>query len=276
MSFREAEPTEWQIGPATFRAASVTHRGPTLGYRITEATRPRLHPRPRAGARHAAGHARGRVDLRPRARARRRPADPRRPVHRRGVPAPPRLGALLARDTLAFARRAGAGRLLAFHHDPLHSDAMLDLLAADAQRPLAGPRRNLRQPRPRVGVDGDRHRGRRARLGGLIPSRTAALDQAPQPHPGAAPADLELVDVDEVVGLLRRAPARVDVARRTAGSGVPLVMPSSRAAVLVVSPIAVYSSRRSEPTLPRITVPLLSPMPIRKPSPMPSLAQPRR
>ena len=32
-------------------------------------------------------------------------------------------------------------------------------------------------------------------------------------------------------------------------------MPSSRAAVLVVSPSAVYSSRRSEPTLPDITGP---------------------
>ena len=34
MSFREAETTEWDIGPARIRAASVTHRGPTLGYRI--------------------------------------------------------------------------------------------------------------------------------------------------------------------------------------------------------------------------------------------------
>ena len=36
-------------------------------------------------------------------------------------------------------------------------------------------------------------------------------------------------------------------------------MPSSREAVLVVSPIIVYSIRRSEPTLPAITVPLLRP-----------------
>src|SRR6266536_2467361 len=36
MSFREAETTEWQIGPARVSAASVTHRGPTLGYRISE------------------------------------------------------------------------------------------------------------------------------------------------------------------------------------------------------------------------------------------------
>ena len=37
--------------------------------------------------------------------------------------------------------------------------------------------------------------------------------------------------------------------------GVPLVMPSSRDAVLVVSPIAVYSTRCAEPTLPAITGP---------------------
>ncbi|HEY2636701.1 MAG TPA: MBL fold metallo-hydrolase, partial [Solirubrobacteraceae bacterium] len=34
VSFREAETTEWTIGSARVRAASVTHRGPTLGYRI--------------------------------------------------------------------------------------------------------------------------------------------------------------------------------------------------------------------------------------------------
>ena len=45
---------------------------------------------------------------------------------------------------------------------------------------------------------------------------------------------------------------------------VPLVIPSSRAAVFTVSPIAVYSSRRSEPTLPAITGPELSPIPMRK------------
>ena len=37
VSFNEAPHSEWRIGSATIRAASVTHRGPTLGYRITEA-----------------------------------------------------------------------------------------------------------------------------------------------------------------------------------------------------------------------------------------------
>ena len=36
VSFRHCPETEWEIGPARIRAASVTHRGPTLGYRIDD------------------------------------------------------------------------------------------------------------------------------------------------------------------------------------------------------------------------------------------------
>jgi hypothetical protein len=43
-----------------------------------------------------------------------------------------------------------------------------------------------------------------------------------------------------------------------------LVIPSRREAVFVVPPIAVYSMRCSEPTLPAITVPLLRPTPTAK------------
>ena len=46
----------------------------------------------------------------------------------------------------------------------------------------------------------------------------------------------------------------------------PFVIPWSREAVFVVSPIAVYSRRRSEPTLPETTMPVFRPMPILKPS----------
>ena len=48
---------------------------------------------------------------------------------------------------------------------------------------------------------------------------------------------------------------------------VPLVRSWIRDAVLQTSPIAVYSSRRSWPTLPEMKGPLFSPIPIRKPSP---------
>ena len=45
--------------------------------------------------------------------------------------------------------------------------------------------------------------------------------------------------------------------------GVPFVRPSMRAAVFVMSPMTVYSSRRSEPTLPEMTSPVLRPTPMR-------------
>ena len=51
---------------------------------------------------------------------------------------------------------------------------------------------------------------------------------------------------------------------------MPFVIPSIRDAVLIVSPIAVYSSRCSEPTLPDMNGPLFSPMPILKPCSKPS------
>ena len=62
---------------------------------------------------------------------------------------------------------------------------------------------------------------------------------------------------------------RVDSATNSWCS-VPLVIPSTRDAVFTVSPIVVYSIRRTEPTWPDITSPLLRPIPIRNPSPRPA------
>jgi ribonuclease BN (tRNA processing enzyme) len=134
VSFKEADTTEWTIGSARVRAASVTHRGPTLGYRIEEN-----------------GSALTYI-----------------PDHEPGLGTPldqldddwvsgldlardtdlllhdtqytdeeyPRFlgwGHSPVSDTLAFARRAHARQLLAFHHEPLHTDDVLDVIAADAQ-----------------------------------------------------------------------------------------------------------------------------------------------
>ena len=60
----------------------------------------------------------------------------------------------------------------------------------------------------------------------------------------------------------------MDSARRI-GPPTVFVMPSIREAVFTVSPCTVYSSRRSEPTLPDMNGPLLRPMPIRTSSPNP-------
>ena len=74
VSFRHCPETEWEIGSARIRAASVAHRGPDA--RLPDRRRrllARLHPRPRAGARRRPRRARGGLDLRLRAG----PATPR-------------------------------------------------------------------------------------------------------------------------------------------------------------------------------------------------------
>src|ERR687897_1226860 len=40
VAFHEAPATEWELGGATIRAEAVTHRGPTLGYRIDDGENP--------------------------------------------------------------------------------------------------------------------------------------------------------------------------------------------------------------------------------------------
>jgi phosphoribosyl 1,2-cyclic phosphodiesterase len=129
VSFNEAPHTEWQIGSATVRAASVTHRGPTLGYRITEGDvslcyipdhEPALGADLEAdGEEWISGFelARGATVL----------------MHDGQYTAeeyPPRIGWGHSRlsDALTFGQRVDARRLVVFHHDPLHSDDFLDVL----------------------------------------------------------------------------------------------------------------------------------------------------
>lgn len=127
VSFRHCPESEWEIGPATVRAASVTHRGPTLGYRIGEGS---------ASVAYIPDH------------------EPALGADLATVDEDWISGFDLARDasilihdgqyadheyedhigwghsavshTLAFAHRVAAGRTLLFHHDPLHSDEFLD------------------------------------------------------------------------------------------------------------------------------------------------------
>jgi phosphoribosyl 1,2-cyclic phosphodiesterase len=133
VSFNEAPHSEWQIGSATIRAASVTHRGPTLGYRITEGDVsvcyiPDHEPALGADVAHddpawISGFelARGATVL----------------LHDgqyTSAEYQPRIGWGHSKlsDTLAFARRADTERLVVFHHDPLHSDDFLDALQGSA------------------------------------------------------------------------------------------------------------------------------------------------
>ncbi|HYI35865.1 MAG TPA: MBL fold metallo-hydrolase [Thermoleophilaceae bacterium] len=139
VSFEEAHEGRWQIGAASVEAGFVNHRGPTLGYRITDGDatvtylpdhEPALgQPLDRGQADWISGHALARdADLL---------------IHDAQYTdaeyddhvgwGHSRLG-----DTIAFARRAGAERLRLFHHDPLHDDAALDALGHEAHAAAGG------------------------------------------------------------------------------------------------------------------------------------------
>jgi phosphoribosyl 1,2-cyclic phosphodiesterase len=133
VSFRDCPATEWEIGPARIRAESVTHRGPTLGYRITDSDATLCYipdHEPALGM----------------------PLDELEPEWISGFDLareadllihdcqysdkeyPDHVGWGHSRltDTLTFARRVEARRLMLFHHDPLHSDDFLDAFAGSA------------------------------------------------------------------------------------------------------------------------------------------------
>jgi phosphoribosyl 1,2-cyclic phosphodiesterase len=133
VSFRECEVAEWRIGNATVRAASVTHRGPTLGYRIEEdgvalTYIPDHEPALGTALDELADEWISGLEL---------ACDADLLLHDAqysDVQYPHHLGWGHSgiSDTLRFARRAGARKLLAFHHEPVHSDAELDKLATYA------------------------------------------------------------------------------------------------------------------------------------------------
>ena len=80
---------------------------------------------------------------------RRRPADPRRAVHRRRVPGEVDWGHCTSDFAVHVAQEAGARRLALFHHDPTHHDDAVDSILARRPRPREGlrARRGARRPR---------------------------------------------------------------------------------------------------------------------------------
>jgi phosphoribosyl 1,2-cyclic phosphodiesterase len=133
VTFKHSPETEWEIGPATIRAASVTHRGPTLGYRIEDAGKSLAYipdHEPALGAKideleeeWISGFDLARdADL---LLHDCQYTDDEYPDH-------VGWGHSALSDTLAFARRVNARRTLLFHHDPLHSDDFLDRLYEEA------------------------------------------------------------------------------------------------------------------------------------------------
>jgi phosphoribosyl 1,2-cyclic phosphodiesterase len=135
VSFREADPAQWMIGGAMVEAASVTHRGPTLGYRITDGSGcvcfiPDHEPGLGTPLAHiedewvsGLGLARGADLLIHDCQY----TDDEYPRHLGW-------GHTSLTDAIEFGARAGAGRLALFHHDPLHDDAFLDAMGEEAQR----------------------------------------------------------------------------------------------------------------------------------------------
>jgi phosphoribosyl 1,2-cyclic phosphodiesterase len=134
VSFREAPHSEWQIGPATVRAGSVSHRGPTLGYRITEGDTSLCYipdHEPGLGVKIASDDpewisgyelAEGADLLIHDCQY----TDEEYPDHLGW-------GHSSVGDALAFAQRVNPERVLMFHHDPMHADDFLDTLQADAR-----------------------------------------------------------------------------------------------------------------------------------------------
>jgi len=133
VSFQEADSPEWQIGPARIQAASVAHRGPTLGYRVeVEGSSVCYIPD------HEPGLGASLADLEEDwisgfdlAR------DATMLIHDSQYtddeyPEHVGWGHSSLSDALVMGRRAGAERLLLFHHDPLHSDDFLDALSGEA------------------------------------------------------------------------------------------------------------------------------------------------
>jgi phosphoribosyl 1,2-cyclic phosphodiesterase len=129
VSFRKCPADEWAIGSARICAAPVRHRGPTLGFRVSEGDRSLCYlpdHEPALGV----------------------PLSDIEPDWISGFALAERCSVLLhdcqytdeeyperigwghsrLSDALLFARRSEAERVLLFHHDPLHSDAELDAL----------------------------------------------------------------------------------------------------------------------------------------------------
>jgi len=134
VSFRHCPQAEWEIGPARIRAASVAHRGPTLGYRIDDAGSSLAYipdHEPALGADidtledewiSGLGLAHNASLLIHDGQY----TDDEYPDHLGW-------GHSSLSHAISFARRAGAERTLLFHHDPMHSDSQLDELAQGAR-----------------------------------------------------------------------------------------------------------------------------------------------
>jgi phosphoribosyl 1,2-cyclic phosphodiesterase len=139
LDFRNCPVTEWEIGTARIRAEAVTHRGPTLGFRIEEHGQsmcylPDHEPALVGDVRMLdpawiSGHALA--------------SDTDLLLHDcqyldEEYPAHVGWGHSAVSHALAFAERCDARRTLLFHHDPYRTDDALDALLDDVRAEWAG------------------------------------------------------------------------------------------------------------------------------------------
>ena len=135
VAFHDAPPSEWRLGDVTIRAEAVTHRGPTLGYRITDGETTLCYIPDHEPALGAPLDALEKEWISGYDLAR----DADLLIHDcqyldEEYPAHVGWGHSGLGDTLTFADRVGARRALLFHHDPLHADEFLDAMAVEARR----------------------------------------------------------------------------------------------------------------------------------------------
>lgn len=129
VEFREADAAGWTIGPAHVDCALVSHRGTTIGYRISDGDASLCYlpdHEPGLGQElcgadptwvSGMGLARGASLLL-------HDGQYTDEEYRHHVG----WGHSAVSDVVAFARCSGAERVLLFHHDPLHDDAQLDAI----------------------------------------------------------------------------------------------------------------------------------------------------
>jgi phosphoribosyl 1,2-cyclic phosphodiesterase len=154
VNFRACPYEEWQIGSARVQAALVAHRGPTLGYRITEGDvslcyipdhEPALGA-PLAGA--EAGWISGSA-LAAGASLLIHDAQYFDDEYQDHVG----WGHSAVSDAVAFAQRSEVERLVLFHHDPLHDDRSLESLHRAATEKWAAGGRE--PPQLSMAVEGE-------------------------------------------------------------------------------------------------------------------------
>jgi ribonuclease BN (tRNA processing enzyme) len=134
VSFEDSRAEPWRLGPALVEAAFVNHRGPTLGYRITDgnATVAYIPDHEPALGQRIEGSSPEWIS------GYRLAKDADLLIHDSqytDAEYAQRLGwgHSAVSDSVAFAHASGARRLAMFHHEPLHDDSALDALGEEAR-----------------------------------------------------------------------------------------------------------------------------------------------